>query len=154
MVEFHHGLSERSVWYRYFSLHPLEQRIAHRRLARMCCVDYDREMALVAIELGSDGAERSLGEVRTVVDSGNVIADFAVVVRSELKGRGLGRLLLQSMIDYSRSRGTRELRGETLAGNSRMLNLAQDLGFTLKTGADMGTVDLRLTLREPEEPAP
>ena len=55
------------------------------------------------------------------------------------------------MIDYSRSRGTRELHGETLAGNLRMQHLAQDLAFTLKTGADMGTVDLRLRLREHEE---
>ena len=124
------------------------------QLARFTQIDYDREMALVAIERGSDGAERSLGEVRTVVDSANAVADFAVVVRSEMKGKGLGRLLLQSMIDYSRSRGTRELRGETLAGNSRMQHLAQDLGFKLKTGADMGTVDLRLLLREPEGTAP
>ena len=71
-----------------------------------------------------------------------------MVVRSELKGKGLGRLLLKSMIDYSRARGTHELRGETLAGNLRMQRLAQGLGFTLTTGADAGTVDLRLALRE------
>lgn len=120
------------------------------QLARFTQIDYDREMALEAIELGGDGIQRSLGEVRTVVDSANAIADFAVVVRSELKGKGLGRLLLKSMIDYSRRRGTRELRGETLSGNLRMQHLAQDLGFTLTTGADMRTVDLRLLLRENE----
>ena len=120
------------------------------QLARFTQIDYDREMALVAIEIGSDGVERSLGEVRTVVDSVNAIADFALVVSSEIKGKGLGRLLLKSIIDYSRSRGTRELRGETLAGNMRMQHLAQSLGFELKTGADMGTVDLRLPLRENE----
>jgi acetyltransferase len=121
------------------------------QLARFTQIDYDREMALVAIERGSDGVERSLGEARTVVDSDNAVADFAVVVRSEIKGKGLGRLLLKSMIDYSRNHGTRELRGETLAGNLRMQRLAQDLGFTLKTGADRGTIDLRLPLREHEE---
>jgi len=120
------------------------------QLARFTQIDYDREMALVAIERGSDGVERSLGEVRTVADPDNAVAEFAVVVRSELKGRGLGRLLLQSMIDYSRSRGTRELHGETLAANLRMQHLAQDLAFTLKTGADAGTIDLRLRLRERE----
>jgi acetyltransferase len=121
------------------------------QLARFTQIDYDREMALVAIERGSDGVEQSLGEVRAVADPDNVVAEFAVVVRSELKGKGLGRLLLESMIDYSRSRGTRELHGETLGVNLRMRHLAQDLGFTLKTGEDMRTVDLRLSLRENEE---
>jgi acetyltransferase len=118
------------------------------QLARFTQIDYDREMALVAIERGSDGVERSLGEVRTVVDSANASAEFAVVVRSDLKGKGLGRLLLKSIIDYSRSRGTAELRGETLAGNLRMQHLAQDLGFRLTTGADARTIDLCLPLRE------
>jgi acetyltransferase len=118
------------------------------QLARFTQIDYEREMALVAIGSGSDGVARSLGEVRAVVDSDNNVADFAVVVRSELKGKGLGRLLLQSMIDYSRGRGMRELRGETLAGNLRMQQLARSLGFTLKTGADAGTVNLHLALHQ------
>ena len=118
------------------------------QLARFTQIDYDREMALVAIERDSDGLERSLGEVRVVADPDNAVADFAIVVRSEIKGKGLGRLLLQSIVDYSRSRGTGELRGETLAGNLRMQHLAKDLGFELKTGTDIGTVDLRLPLRE------
>jgi len=118
------------------------------QLARFTQIDYDREMALVAICTGSDGVARSLGEVRAVVDPDNDIAEFALVVRSELKGKGLGRLLLKSMIDYSRGHGTRELRGETLAGNLRMQHLAQGLGFTLRTGTDAGTVNLHLALRE------
>ena len=118
------------------------------QLARFTQIDYDREMALVAIERGADGVERSLGEVRAVTDPDNVTADFAIVVRSDLKGQGLGRMLLANIIDYSRSRGTAELHGETLAGNLRMQRLAQDLGFKLTSGADIGTVDLRLRLRE------
>ena len=121
------------------------------QLARFTQIDYDREMALVAIERGSDGVERSLGEVRAVADPDNVVADFAIVVRSELKGKGLGRLLLESMIDYLRGRGTAELRGETMAGNLRMIHLAQDLKFEVKTGTDIGTVDLRLPLHERQQ---
>lgn len=116
------------------------------QLARFTQIDYDREMALVAIERDSQGAERSLGEVRAVADPDNQAADFAIVVRSDIKGKGLGRLLLASMIDYCRARGTGELRGETLAANQRMQHLAMDLGFTLRAGADMGTVELRLAL--------
>ena len=122
------------------------------RLARFSQIDYDREMALVAIERGSDGVERSLGEVRAVVDPGSALADFAIVVASPIKGQGLGRLLLQSLIAYCRGRGIVELRGETLDGNLRMQRLARHFGFTLSTGADRGILDLRLTLRAPDEP--
>jgi acetyltransferase len=116
------------------------------QLARFTQIDYDREMALVAIEVGSDGVERSLGEVRVVADPDNLVADFAIVVRSDIKGKGLGRLLLASIIDYSRRRGTGELRGETLAANLRMQHLAKDLGFELKSGTDIGTVGLHMLL--------
>jgi acetyltransferase len=116
------------------------------QLARFTQIDYDREMALVAIERGPDGTERSLGEVRVVADPDNAVADFAIVVSSPMKGRGLGTLLLQSIVDYSRSRGTGELRGETMVGNLRMQNLARDLGFELKPGSDLGTIGLRLPL--------
>lgn len=124
------------------------------QLARFTQIDYDREMALVAIERDADGIEHSLGEVRVVADPDNDIADFAIVVSSGIKGRGLGRLLLQSIVDYARGRGTRELRGETLAANSRMQQLARDLGFELKTGADLGCVELRLPLRKPDNCEP
>jgi acetyltransferase len=118
------------------------------KLVRFTQIDYDREMALVAVERGNDGIERAVGEVRAIADPDNVVADFAIVVRSELKGKGLGCLLLRSIIDYSRGRGTAELRGETLDGNLRMQKLARELGFKLKTGLDIGTVELRLTLHE------
>ncbi|MCX7144685.1 MAG: GNAT family N-acetyltransferase [Sulfuritalea sp.] len=121
------------------------------QLARFTQIDYDREMALVAIVRDSDGVERSLGEVRAVTDPDNIVADFAIVVRSDIKGKGLGRRLLTSIIDYSRSRGTAELRGETMSGNLRMQRLARDLGFELATGADLGTIALRLRLRAQEE---
>lgn len=121
------------------------------QLARFTQIDYDREMALVAIERDGNGVERSLGEARAVADPDNAVADFAIVVRSEIKGQGLGRLLLASIIDYSRSRGTGALRGETLSGNLRMQHLARSLGFELKTGADIGTVGLHLPLRLQEK---
>ncbi len=117
------------------------------RLARFTQIDYDREMALVAIECDSDGVEHSLGEVRAVTDPGRACADFALVVSSELKGQGLGRRLLQSLISYCRSRGIGELRGETMDGNLRMQRLSQSLGFTVSSGADRGILDLRLLLQ-------
>ncbi len=123
--------------------------ISRGRLARFTQIDYDREMALVAIERDADGSTRALGEVRAVTDSSGEFADFAIVVDSALKGQGLGRLLLDTLVNYCRSRGIAELRGETLDGNLRMQRLARRLGFTLSTGADRGTIDLRLALRQP-----
>lgn len=120
------------------------------QLARFTQIDYDREMALVAIEHDADGNECCLGEVRVVADPDNLVADFAIVVRSGLKGKGLGRLLMQTIIDYARSRGVAELHGETFAGNLRMQRLAQELGFRLDSGSDPGTVNLLLSLNPAE----
>ncbi len=121
------------------------------RLARFSQIDYDREMALVAIERGNDGTGHALGEVRAVANPGSTFADFAIVVASAIKGQGLGKLLLQCLLGYCRSRGIAELRGETLDGNLRMQRLARSLGFTVTTGADRGTLDLSLSLNPPEK---
>jgi acetyltransferase len=139
------SLSAEDVRMRFFGT---IRNLPRSKLARFTQIDYDREMALVAFERGQDGVERAIGEVRAMADPDNVVADFAIVVRSELKARGLGGLLLQSIIDYSRSRGTGELRGETLDGNLRMQKLARKLGFTLKSGLDVGTIELRLPLHD------
>ena len=123
------------------------RQLPRSQLARLTQSDYDREMSLVAIERGSDGKERSLGEVRVVADPDNVVAEFAVVVSTTLKGKGLGRLLMQEIIDYARVRGIGTLHGETLADNQRMQHLAQLFGFVVHSGSDPGTVDLSLVLR-------
>jgi RimJ/RimL family protein N-acetyltransferase len=124
------------------------------QLARFTQIDYDREMALIAIDRAKEGHEanpasrRLLGEVRVVADPDNHAADFAIIVRSGLKGKGLGRLLLQNIIDYARHRGITELRGETFAENLRMQRLAEQLGFVLSSGSDPGTVNLRLAVSQ------
>ena len=105
--------------------------IEHSELARLTQIDYAREMAFVAVAPGPDGVERTLGTVRATIDPDNVDAEFGIIVRSELKGAGLGELLLRKMIAYLRSQGTRRLVGIVLAENQRMLELAQRLGFTL-----------------------
>jgi acetyltransferase len=124
------------------------RKLPRTQLARFTQIDYEREMALVAIERDANGGERSLGEVRVVADPDNVVADFALVVSSALKGKGLGQLLMASIIDYARNRGIHELRGETLVGNRRMQNLARHCGFSVQAGSDPGTLDLRLVLHE------
>lgn len=124
------------------------RQLPRSQLARFTQIDYDREMALVAIERAAGGREISLGEVRIVADPDHHAAEFAIVVRSDCKGRGLGRLLMERIIDYARGRGIAELRGETLAGNLRMQSLARRLGFSVRPAADPGSVSLLLKLAD------
>ncbi|MGE5526777.1 MAG: GNAT family N-acetyltransferase [Rhodospirillaceae bacterium] len=114
-------------------------------LARFTQIDYDREMALVAAEVGVPGS--ILGEVRAVIDPDNERAEFAIMVRSDLKRHGLGHLLMSKIIDYCRAYGTHELYGLVLSANRQMLDLAALLGFRSQFTADYGVVEVRLELR-------
>ena len=108
--------------------------IARTELARLTQIDYEREMAFIAtapVTAGLAGPEETLGVVRAMTDPNNVGTEFGIVIRSDLKGSGLGHLLLDKMIDYLRGRGTQQLHATVLTQNSRMLALAKDLGFTL-----------------------
>ncbi|MEO5338721.1 MAG: GNAT family N-acetyltransferase [Magnetospirillum sp. WYHS-4] len=107
--------------------------LPHSQMARLTQIDYDREMAFIATAPKPDGKGReTLGVVRTATDPDNERGEFAIVIRSDLKGQGLGRKLLDKMIRYCRDRGTRRLVGQILADNGRMLDLAQAMGFRLE----------------------
>ena len=123
------------------------RKLPRSQLARFTQIDYDREIALVAIERDAGGVERSLGEARMVADPDNAAAEFAILVASDVKGGGLGRILMESLIDCARKRGIGVLHGETLNENQRMQDLARKLGFTLKTGP--GVVEMHMTLHPP-----
>ncbi|QBR00173.1 GNAT family N-acetyltransferase [Paraburkholderia pallida] len=118
----------------------------HTQLARMTQIDYDREMALIATVEGEDGEPRTLGVGRAVADPDNETAEFALTIQSNLKGRGLGRLLLDRMIAYVRSRGTHWLLGEALRENAPMIGLARACGFTVTPTEDPGVVGFRMPL--------
>lgn len=118
----------------------------HSQLARMTQIDYDREMALIACRPDSTGATETLGVVRAIADPDNETAEFAVAARSDMKGHGLGSLLLSRIIDYSRSRGTRWLVGEALRENTPMIELARRAGFQVTSTEDPGVVGFRMRL--------
>ena len=120
----------------------------HSQLARMTQIDYDREMALIATTFDENGMEYTLGVVRAIADPDNEAAEFAVAIRSALKSRGLGRLLMTRIIEYVRSRGTRWIVGEVLAENAPMIGLAKALGFAVSRTEDPSVVGLRLALGE------
>ncbi|RFU48732.1 GNAT family N-acetyltransferase [Paraburkholderia sp. DHOC27] len=127
----------------------------HSQLARMTQIDYDREMALIATvpcEEGSAlGMTRTLGVVRAVADPDNETAEFAVAVRSDQKGRRLGKLLMEKIIAYARSRGTHWLVGEALRENGSMIALARACGFTVTPTEDHTVVAFRMALDEEGE---
>ncbi|HTQ14206.1 MAG TPA: bifunctional acetate--CoA ligase family protein/GNAT family N-acetyltransferase [Rhizomicrobium sp.] len=98
-------------------------------LARLTQIDYDREMAFVLF----DERDAVAGVSRLAADPDGVRAEFAVIVRSDLKHRGLGRLLMDRLIAYARRRGIAEIFGDVLAENGAMLALCRDLGCALGT---------------------
>jgi acetyltransferase len=115
------------------------------QLARFTQIDYDREMAFIATR-GAGAQAETLGVARAVADPDNASAEFAVVVRSDLKGRGLGTLLMNKLIAYCRQRGIGELVGDALPDNQRMHHLASRLGFQVAPLAQSGTAHMRLAL--------
>jgi acetyltransferase len=139
--EFLDRLAPQDIYFRFF--HVIKS-WPHAQLARLTQIDYDREMAFVAI-LSSSGKAEIVGVVRAAADPDNVSAEFAIVVRSDLKGKGMGYQMLQKMIRYTRAHGTRELVGQVMAENRTMLELARSCGFKTRP-ASGGAVEVYLQL--------
>jgi acetyltransferase len=123
-----------------------KREISRSELARLTQIDFEREMAFIATATSAGGAPETLGVVRAVADPDNLQADVGIIVRSDLKGMGLGRVLLDKMIRYGRGRGTRELVGDVLRTNSPMLALAKGRGFEIVPSDEPSAVKIRLAL--------
>jgi acetyltransferase len=144
-VAFFNALTPDDVRYRMF---VRVRELQPDQLARFTQIDYDREMAFIATRPGPDGHEETLGVGRVVADPDNVSAEFAVTVRSDLKGKGLGRMLMEKLIAYCRARGTGEITGEALPQNSPVIGLVKKLGFTVgPVDEDEGVRKFWLALR-------
>jgi acetyltransferase len=125
-----------------------KRHIERSELARLTQIDYEREMAFIATAPDAAGTEETLGVVRAVADPDNTEAEFGIVVRSDLKGGGLGALLMHKLIAHFRQRGTQRLVATVLNGNPRMLDLARELGFSFGSeAADSDTQRIQLALR-------
>ncbi|MBK6660261.1 MAG: bifunctional acetate--CoA ligase family protein/GNAT family N-acetyltransferase [Proteobacteria bacterium] len=139
-------LSPEEVRFRFFV--PMKL-MDHVTAARFSQIDYDRQMALVLTVPGIAGATEIFGVVRSIEDPDRECAEFAIIVEQRMAGRGLGKHLMHRIIDYARKRGVRELYGEVLADNHRMLNLCRECGFKeAKDGHEPGVVRVTMTLRD------
>lgn len=132
--------SRNDVRMRFFA--PRRQ-FGHGFSARLTQIDYDREMALVALD---PGGQDILGVVRLISDPDNEAAEFALMVRSDTQGVGLGHCLMQSILDYARQRGVGEVFGEVLLENKAMLQLVEKLGFQLRKWDEDSSVKVQLDL--------
>jgi acetyltransferase len=142
-IAFFNALTPEDVRLRMFiGMHELQP----SQLARFTQIDYDRGMAFIATRQRSDGQPETMGVVRAMADPDNEKAEFAVIVRSDVKGQGLGSILMVKLIAYCRSRGTLELVGEALPQNTGVLHLVRRFGF--ETHSADGVVMLRLDLRQ------
>ena len=114
------------------------RRLTHLMAARLTQIDYDREMALIAQAPADDGSggDAIYGTVRITADPDNERAEYAVLVRSDMKGKGLGYQLMKEILAYARSRGIKEVFGEVLRENTSMLGLCRELGFTRHESPD------------------
>lgn len=129
LVTFFRRLEPEDVRMRFFA--PLAD-LSPILLARLTQLDYDREMALLLCDAACDGPTPDIaGIVRLAADPDNEQAEFAITVRSDQKGHGIGYFLMGRIIAYARSRGIRVLRGDVLRENRLMLDLCRDLGFEL-----------------------
>jgi RimJ/RimL family protein N-acetyltransferase len=109
---------------------------------RLSHLDYQHEMAFVALD---EDTGRLLGLVRLKDELDEQTAEFAILVRSRLKGHGLGWLLMQRVIDYAKEKGLRRVYGDVLAQNTTMLQMCAELGFhAMDIGSDMRRVVLDL----------
>jgi acetyltransferase len=141
LQSFVRGLSPESRYFRFVSS---MQELPATMLSRFTLIDYDREMALVALhtEMGLDAdnhpqeVTRIVGVSRYITNPDRATCEFSLVVADDFKGRGLGSRLMLSIMDFAREKGLTDIEGLVLANNPNMLKLMKSLGFSVKTFAE------------------
>lgn len=137
-------VSTEDLRYRFFDS---IKEFTHPFLVRLTQLDYAHAMAFVAFDEASGDI---LGVVRVHSDPVGETGEYAILLRSDLKGRGLGWALMQMIIEYGKSEGLKRIIGQILHENSVMLKMCRELGFEVKTGPeDPGLCDVTLVLDGP-----
>ncbi len=146
MVDFNNTLTPESIYLRYF--HPIaaSQLVSHEQLARMCFIDYDREMTLVAEREDGNGEKAIVAIGQLTKLHGSNDAEFAVLVGDEYQRRGLGGELLQRLIQIGKDEGMDHIVAEILPENEGMKRICARLGYTLKHDRETGVVHASLAI--------
>jgi acetyltransferase len=126
------SLSEETRYFRFF--YQLNE-LSPAMLARFTQVDYDREMALVAVD-ETDGGRAIVGVARYTMDPGRESAEFAIVIADAWQKRGVGRVLMDRLIACARARGLFRIEGSVLRSNRNMLRFTESLGFAAHDDPD------------------
>jgi acetyltransferase len=123
-------LTPEDVRYRFFSA---LRSLSPEQVARMTQVDYGREMAFVAVQEGAAGLpSETVGAARLVREAHGDLGEFAILVEGAVRGRGIGRRLMEKLIAWGREQGMTEIVGQVLADNAPMRAFMQRLGFALR----------------------
>ena len=147
VVEFHRSLSAETVFQRYLRHLGFDERTAHDRLVRICFLDYDRELALVAEDqLPETGTPRIIGIGRLSRIFGTDDAEFALLVIDERQGKGVGTELLRRLVEVARAEGVATISADIRADNVRGRRALEKAGFAIVPGAtdDLVRVEMRL----------
>jgi acetyltransferase len=137
MVKYHETLSDRSVYQRFMKPMLLGQRIAHERLSRICFIDYDREIALVAEHADPVTGERAImGVARLSKIHGVDEGLFSVLINDQYQGLGIGKELLRRLIQVGHDEQLTRLVANIGADNQEMQGMARGLGFRLDPTSD------------------
>lgn len=148
MVEFHRGLSERSVRLRYFHPMKLDQRTTHERLVRVCFADYDRELPLVVERTDPKTGNREiLGVGRLSKIPHRDTAEFAILVSDQWQNRGLGTKLLELVVNAARAEGIKTVTADMMPENLEMQRVCEKLNFQLVRDPEEAIVHARLDLK-------
>jgi len=129
--DFVRNLSDESHYFRFFNA---VRDLSETALTHFTRVDYDREMALIAV-IFENGHETEIGVARYSINPDGRSCEFAIAVADAWQCKGIGSKLMQSLMDTARKRGLETLEGSVLSGNGRMLALMDALGFTIDANA-------------------
>jgi acetyltransferase len=144
LVDLFNAMSSTSRYYRFFS--PLKS-LPHHMLVRFTQIDYDREMALVALD-EREHAERILGVARVIGKPDGQEGEFAVVVGDAWQGKGVGAELLKRCLQIVQKWGMKTVWGTALKENKQMVKLARKLGFEVSFGEDAKEYEMKIDLSE------
>ncbi|HTV55634.1 MAG TPA: bifunctional acetate--CoA ligase family protein/GNAT family N-acetyltransferase [Terriglobia bacterium] len=148
MVEFHRTLSQSTVYMRYFHMLSIGQRVSHKRLTRICFIDYNREMALVAVQQdASTGHPSIVGVGRLTKLQGVNEAEVALVVADSFHRRGIGTELLRRLIEVGRDERLDRITADILGENYAMQRVCEKLNFKLNRSPDGAAFHAIIDLR-------